>query len=118
MRYKDIVASASEAAKDRAARLELMYGVGATDAEKDGLEVKRALATAKLDRAKAHQAQADAVAALKRAALLDPQELDEAYPWPSPGNRSLTEAERDAVWTRCSRIAGEPLPRWPTLPDC
>jgi hypothetical protein len=90
-----------------------MYGSGASDGEWDEVEFESAKVKNDLDRAKVAQAEATvAVNISKLADTVDESDLDAAFPWPKPGNRSLTPEERLAIWVRASIIAGRPLPKF------
>lgn len=103
---------ASETTEERSIRLNLMYGIGCTDAEKDAADLAAQRSVIALNQAKIAQAEADAMAKLAKALNADEQTLTECHPWPSSGNRSLNERERHDIWVRCSRVAGYPLPRY------
>ena len=111
MRYSEIMKAAAETPEQKEWRLGIMYGAGASDGEWDDAEFEAAQLKNELSRSKV--AQTDAATAAKLATLParpEQADLDEVFPWPNPGSRSMTRDERIAVWLRSSLVAGRPLP--------
>jgi hypothetical protein len=111
MRYSEIMHTKHETAEQREWRLGSIYGAGPTDGEWENEEMEELKAKNELARSKVRQGDADALAKFaKLRDTYDPMDLDRDFPWPSPGNRSMTADEKRALWMRASLVCGRPLP--------
>ena len=113
MRYYEIMHTDLETQEQREWRLQMIYGHDDDEDELNEVELEGAKLKNEAERAKAFKLNAEGVAKLidaSKKGTLEADALDEMFPWPRGGSRSLTDSEKQAIWVRASIVAGKPLP--------